>query len=179
MRIKKTIFPENSVLNTVDKEYDYVDSFQGLLNDENNKISSVDIGKAFFSSGPKWIGIMFTLRNKIVSLFGLKTPDKKKNNQEILENFKCEPNERIGLFKVFNKTKNEVVLGENDKHLDFRISLLKKPYKSEKGKNELIITTTVQYNNWIGKLYFLPVKPFHKLIVPVMLKTIIKELEYK
>ena len=48
---------------------------------------------------------------------------------------------------------------------------------SKKGSKNLTISTTVEYNNWFGKLYFFPVRPFHKLIVPAMLKGIIKKLE--
>jgi hypothetical protein len=40
------------------------------------------------------------------------------------EVFQCEVGERAGLFKVFDKTSNEIVLGENDKHLSFRVSFL-------------------------------------------------------
>jgi len=177
MKIVKTSFPEKSILNTIENKYDYVDSFQGCYTDDENKITSTEIGKAFFLSGPKWVGKLFTLRNKIVAIFGLKTSKELNNRQKLLNTFKCEPNERIGLFKVFNKTENEVILGENDKHLDFRISLLKTPNHIE--KKNIIITTTVKYNNWFGKLYFISVKPFHKLIVPVMLKSIINELKYE
>jgi len=49
--------------------------------------------------------------------------------------------------------------------------------KHEPPTKNLIISTTVKYNNWFGKIYFLPVKPFHKRIVPTMLKGIIKEIE--
>ena len=121
MTVIKTNLPDNSILNNNNKKYDYVDSFQGTLIDSENKFKPIDIGKAFFSSGPKWVGILFTLRNRIVSVFGLKTSGKDGDIKQQLENFKCEPGEQLGLFKVFDKTDNEVVLGEDDKHLNFRI----------------------------------------------------------
>ncbi|PQB06862.1 hypothetical protein BST83_06625 [Polaribacter filamentus] len=179
MKILKTEFPENSILNTNHKEYDYSDSYKGVLIDKENKIHSTDIVKAFFASGPKWVGILFVLRNKIVTIFGLKTGNKINNRQQQLNNFKCEPNERLGLFKVFNKTENEVILGEDDKHLNFRISLLTENLNTQPIKKEVTISTTVKFNNWFGRLYFLPIRPFHKLIVPKMLKAIIKELNKK
>ncbi len=120
---------------------------------------------------------MFGLRNKIASIFGLKTPGEIDDRQQKLDNFKCEPGEQLGLFKVFNKTDNEVVLGEDDKHLNFRVSLLLNKHKIDLTKKEIIISTTVEFNNWFGRLYFLPVRPFHKIIVPTMLKGIIKQLE--
>ena len=177
MKIHKTEFPKNSILNLNHEKYDYFDSYKGILNDNENKISTADIVKAFFTSGPKWVGILFILRNKIVNVFGLKTGEKTIDRQQQLDSFKFEPNERLGLFKVFSKTENEVILGEDDKHLNFRISLLTENLNTEQIKKEVTISTTVEFNNWFGKLYFLPVRRFHKLIVPRMLKAIIKELE--
>jgi len=81
------------------------------------------------------------------------------------------------LFRVYSKTENEVILGENDKHLNFRISLLKEDNKVKENQKKLTISTTVKFNNWFGKLYFLPVKPFHKIIVAKMLKGILEQIE--
>ncbi len=177
MKIIKTKLPDNSILKNSEIRYDYVDSFQGTISDDKNILISTDIGKAFFSSGPKWIGKLFVIRNKIVSIFGLKTSGKVVDRKQQLENFKCEPGERLGLFKVFYKTDSEVVLGEDDKHLNFRVSLFLNKHKTNLNKKEIIVSTTVQFNNWFGRLYFLPVRPFHKIIVPTMLKGIIKQLE--
>ena len=85
--------------------------------------------------------------------------------------------EKLGLFRVFHRTDNEVILGEDDKHLNFRISLYKEDTPDSEGSKHLTLSTTVVFNNWFGKLYFLPVKPFHKLIVPKMLKGIIRQIE--
>jgi len=174
MKTVKVDLPTASILFNTD--FDYVDGYQGTYLDKGHKISSKDIAKAFFTSGPGWAEKLFEFRNKLVSMFGLKTPKKENNLQEILDNFTCEPNERVGLFKVYNRTENEVILGEDDKHLNFRISLFKEDANKE-GTKKLIISTTVKFNNWFGKLYFFPVKPFHKLIVPKMLTGIIKQIE--
>ena len=116
------------------------------------------------------------LRDGAVRRIGLKTSgdDNKWNRQ--LANFQCEPGERIGLFKVFSKTNKEVILGQDDKHLDFRISLYLAPATNNFQKR-LTISTAVKFNNFFGRLYFLPVRPFHKIIVPKMLEAIIKALE--
>ena len=177
MRIIRTKLPNNSILNVLHKEYDYVDSFQGVLTDIENTFTSTDIGKAFFSSGPQWVGKLLTLRNKIVSIFGLKTSGDNSNRQNQFEYFRCEPGEQLGLFKVLSKTENEVILGEDDKHLNFRVSLFLERQLNETTNKNLTVSTTVKFNNWFGRLYFLSVRPFHKLIVPTMLKGIIKELE--
>jgi len=175
MKIIKTVLPKESVLSNT--SFEYADSFQGEYLDIENQISSADIGKAFFTSAPNWASILFELRNKIVAIFGLKTPGKIKNRKELIDNFNCEPNEKLGLFTVYHRDENEVILGEDDKHLNFRVSLYKESKPNDETRKRLTISTTVKFNNWFGKLYFLPVKPFHKLLVPRMLKGIIKQIE--
>jgi len=175
MKVTKVSVPSNSILSNTD--FDFVDCYKGQYSDRDNSIASKDIGKAFFTSAPSWTAALFKLRNKVVSAFGLKIPEQTQNRQEQLNDFECEPGERLGLFQVFGKTENEVILGEDDKHLNFRISLLKGDSPNEAGVKDLTISTTVKFNNGFGKLYFLPVKPFHQIIVPTMLKGIIKQLE--
>ena len=54
------------------------------------------------------------------------------------------------------------VLGENDSHLDFRLSLLRR--RDERGE-VLIATTAVHTHNRLGRIYSLLIRPFHKLVV--------------
>lgn len=175
MKITKAQFPADSLLLAGGKTYDYSDSFRGIFTDKTNRIDAAAAGKVFFTSAPAWIGKLFELRNKMVAAFGLKTSGNGQNRQDLLDNFKCEPGEQLGLFKVFARTENEVILGEDDKHLNFRISLFLD--RTGPKQKALTISTTVQFNHWTGKLYFLPVRPFHRAIVPAMLKSLIRELE--
>ncbi len=177
MALKMTEIPYKSLLRTNDIAYDYIDSFQGSFQDKFQNIGITEVGKLFFSSAPNWIDKLFAFRNKLVGFLGLKTSEKLTDRQKILENLKFEKGDQIGLFKVFNKTEDEIILGEDDKHLNFRVSLYLDKQNEDKTDKNLIITTTVKFNNWFGRLYFLPVKPFHKLIVPTMLKAIINKLE--
>ena len=171
MKVFRCKLPSNSALR---KQFfpDYLDCFQVTIVDANNSITPSSLGKNFFTGTPTWVKSLFELREKFAQLVGLKTGEKKSNRQKYLDEFNCEVGQKIGLFKVFSKSKLEVILGEDDKHLNFRISI----HINELDKNEKIITlsTSVQFNNNFGKLYFLPVKPIHKFIVPSMIKTMIK-----
>lgn len=177
MTITRTELPENSVLINRLNQYDYVDSYQGTFIDNSNTFQFIDIGRAFFLTTPTWVSKLLMLRNKIVSVFGLKTSGNRVGIEKQLEDFKFEAGERLGIFKVFSKTDDEIVLGEDDKHLNFRISLFLDRSSADQSRRELTISSTVKFNNWFGRLYFLLVKPFHKLIVPAMLKAAIRELE--
>lgn len=173
MSVQKVCIPRESLLSQ--SNYDYSDSFKAEFTDKENTIDIITITKTFFSASPGWIGKLFVLRNKIVSIFGLKTGGKTKSKRELLNNFKGQIGERVGIFKVFDRSDNEIILGEDDSHLNFRVSLLLGPKIDD--KKDFTISTTVNFNNWFGKLYFLPVKPFHRLIVPAMLKSVIKEVK--
>lgn len=175
MSRRKDSLPPTSVL--VSQQYDYMDSFEGKLTDERLDIDGAKVGKAFFSSGPDWIGKLFSFRNTLVKHLGLKTPKNTMNRQEQLERFKCEVGERLGLFKVYHRDESEVVIGEDDKHLNFRVSLYLKTSEDNAHEKTLTISTVVKFHSWLGRLYFFPVKPFHKLIVPTMLKGIVAHLE--
>jgi len=175
MAIINTTLPASSVLNQTGKKYDYTDSFQGTIADKENKLQPVDIGKAFLSAAPKWMNRLLALRDKIAGIFGLKT-SRNAGRQSILARFTGERGERVGLFKVFDKTDKEIVLGEDDRHLDFKVSLFLDKCRENETEKQLTISTTVVYKNLFGRLYFLFVKPFHQFIAPAMLQSIIQKL---
>jgi hypothetical protein len=104
---------------------------------------------------PDWVTVLFFIRNRIVGVFGLKT-DKKTQKPD-------------AFFKVVENRDDEFVMGEDDKHLNFRASILK-----DKTNETISLTTVVHYNNVWGRVYFFPVKPFHKIIMKVLLKRYLK-----
>jgi len=127
----------------------------------------------FFNAVPKWFGGLLMIRETIAKWIGLKTATEMDVNQQ-MANFKGEVGESIGLFNVMDKTATELMSGENDKHLDFRLSFFS---TRNAGNNEIALATTVQFNNWLGKVYFLPVKPIHRIIVPILLKRMAKQIQ--
>ena len=63
------------------------------------------------------------------------------------------------------RTENELIIGDDDKHLYVTLSI----YKNEKTQ-VLTITTIVHIKNWLGRLYMHPVIPAHRKIVPATLQ---------
>ena len=94
---------------------------------------------------PKWAQRLVNLRNAIVTPFGL---------------LKEGPpaTDKVGFFPVESDTKNELIAGFNDKHLDFRISIM-----SQHGY--IYLATWVRTNNIGGRLYLKSILPFHTMIV--------------
>ena len=174
--ITETEIPSLSVLNRDGTAYHYTDSYQSSFR-TNQRLDIADAGKLFFKCAPKQVELLFTLRNRIAGLLGLKIPRKISDRQKQIDNFQAEPGEQFGLFKVFKKTENELILGRDGKHLNFRVSLFLVHLLNEPEKKTLIVTTAVEYNNWFGRVYFALIRPFHRFIAAQMLKSITKEVE--
>lgn len=168
MAIVTVPFPENT--NLIHKKFDYSDSFSGKVT-KDFLIESA--AKTFFNTAPGWVQNLMRLRNRIVKYFGLKVSDIPEDPDEALKSVSWESGEKIGLWQIFYKSETEIIVGHDDKHLDFRVSFLK---KQSSDQIELTLTTIVVFNNLFGKIYFIPVKLFHKPIVKAMLKNIVKEL---
>lgn len=168
VQIISNYFPTKSLL--AGTRFHYSDSFSGEVKKE---FEIETAAKAFFLTAPDWVNSLMRIRNRIVRLFGLKAPTGKQDPTQLLNSAKWEPGEVIGLFKIYNKNENEIVFGQDDRHLNFRISLLK---DQNLDKASLILTTTVVFNNLFGRIYFLPVRLFHKPIVKAMMRNLIRDL---
>lgn len=153
-------------------QIDYSDVFTLPIENSIAEKRIQDFGKAFFTSAPKWVAGMMAFRDRVMGVLGAKTSAPKGDRQALLDAFTCEKDQELGLFKVYESTEDLVVLGQDDSHLDFRIHMY-----LDREAYEFSLKTTVKFNNVFGKLYFLPVKPFHKLIVPRMMMGIIQEVQ--
>lgn len=109
------------------------------------------------------------VRNAAVKVAGLESGGNKKDIN--ISDF-YPVGSRAVYFTVIDRNENEIIMAENDRHLNFRISVM----TNREGNNVIIyLTTLVQYHNLLGRLYFFPVKPFHRLIVISLLKRFLKE----
>ncbi|MDX5595597.1 DUF2867 domain-containing protein [Pseudovibrio sp. SPO723] len=93
---------------------------------------------------PAWVSQLMRLRNALVKPFGIST------------HFAA--SETIGIFPVISRSENEIILGTDDKHLDFRISIMVRDGMA-------YAATWVHTKNLFGRFYLRAVMPFHILIV--------------
>jgi hypothetical protein len=177
MIAKHSTIPTESLLIENMELYGYIDSYRTEPVMNGQTIDLNKFVKLFLYSSPKWVDTLMALRDKIVKLFGLKTSDRLTENERHPDINDLKPGQQLGIFKLFALAENEVILGEDDKHLNFRVSILLQPPTDNRAETRLSITTAVKFNNLFGKLYFLPVKPFHQLIVYSAMKNIVKQLE--
>lgn len=134
---------------------DYSDSFSKKVVTQENITPDVFFDMAF-NRFPVWIDWLLKLRNKLVKPLGLDTTSRFSDS-------------------VCERSVNEIIWGMPDKHLNFHVSMWCGEYKD--GKQELRITTIVKYNNGLGRIYFLFIRPFHKIIIYSLLKQIKNKYE--
>jgi len=168
MSILECSFPNESLISNELKSADFHDSYQ-LLSLEND-LDPLDIYLLMVSNTPQWINTLLSLRNKVVNVFGLIDVGRLGEiNYAQLTNKNNLIGQKLDLFEIENFNKNEMVLILNDKHLDIKISILKKVNSS---KFDVIVSTIVHFHNGFGKIYMALISPFHKIVVKRLMKNI-------
>lgn len=111
---------------------------------------------------PSWVRLLLLIRDGVMSPFGVKSSGE----------FRRFPGGRdqIDFFPVLACSANEIILGADDRHLDFRLSLLRRP--AAQGAPTLVATTVVHCHNRLGRWYLATIMPFHRLIVRSSLRRI-------
>ena len=102
---------------------------------------------------PRWFRALLAVRDGAVAPFGVRTSGELR---------RARPDRpRVDFFPVLSESADEIVLGEDDHHLDFRLSIMRQvgPQGSM-----LIATTAVHTHNRFGRLYLRTIYPFHILV---------------
>jgi len=157
MAIEKCDIPAFSVLDRrlVEAAY-FRDSYRAPLS--RSRVSPVEIFASLFAHHPAWMKILLIARNGVASFCGLDAP----TASEILyPRFKGSyaVGDKIGVWPIFSLTETELVVGRDNKHLDFRLSVLK---VVEGEKASVVVSTICTVHNAFGKVYLFFVAPFHK-----------------
>ncbi len=121
------------------------------------------LARFIISHQPSWIGGLTKVRDMIVAGFGLKTA---KHLASLASDTKAN---RLGIFKIYSTNETEIVLGEDDKHLDFRLSVLCTGDQAPESSRQLVFSTVVHCHNRLGRAYILVIAPFHRLVVKASL----------
>lgn len=123
--------------------------------------TSLDARRAaerMMARAPRWVDALLTMRNIIVTPFGLKTGSEGRTPRDI-----------IGIFPVVSETPDRLVAGFNDKHLDFRVVV---DVATTGRQQSITATTLVLTHNWLGRIYLKIILPFHRLVVRAMLRQV-------
>ena len=165
IKIIRELIPRSNKIFISFGKVNYEDRFSLIL--KTKKIFDVEfIIVKLIKSIPKWFKFLLNLRNVIARIFGLKTGGIE-NVYEYLEYLNFKQDQSIGEIFIILKEKNHLIAELKDKHLDFRFSIW---IRQKDGTTKVSFTTIVKINNIFGKVYFILITPFHKLIIPNILK---------
>ncbi|NRB19030.1 MAG: DUF2867 domain-containing protein [Rhodobacteraceae bacterium] len=137
-RTTKTELPKQSLLHSYVQKGDFLDCYKCAT------ALPVDDAAQRAMAFPSWAKGLLSLRNILVAPLGL-TSD-------------FPEGDKIGPFPIDQRGDSEIILGFDDSHLNFRISIL------TTGR-EAYCATWVQCNNRLGRLYLAVIMPFHVLII--------------
>ncbi|ASU39474.1 hypothetical protein hmeg3_15040 [Herbaspirillum sp. meg3] len=140
----------------------FADTFRIALTDEQGRLSAGELTRQMFSRTPEWVSLLLATRNRVVALFGLKQADLH------IDGDTSSTSSSVAGVPVVTQSEDQVQLGFDDKHLDFRIWVRREPGTTELSA-QLTVTTVVRTNQWLGRAYLAVIKPFHRRIVPAML----------
>jgi hypothetical protein len=161
--VKQVALPSQSAVATAFKSVNLADAFAIQLPSDASRDPDV-LARFIFSVQPSWIAALTNVRDAIVAGLGLKTA-------KHLATLSSDPAaRRISIFRVFGTSATEIVLGENDKHLDFRVSILCAPHPPPNTGNQLTLSTVVHCHNRLGRAYLSVIAPFHRQVVKASLR---------
>ncbi len=166
--------PQESWLHSYARPRDFLDCYSVGLADPwaIHTASMTEIAELLVSVEVPGAEQLVQLRNLIVKPLGLKTSDDIEAEPPVRQGRQPEVGDRIGFFKIYSIHPNEIILGEDDVHQDFRVSL----YREAETPAKLYVATCCQRHNLFGHVYLAAILPFHKMIVKGMLDGLTKKL---
>ena len=137
-KVSEASLPSQSMLHGIKQPDDFLDCYRCE--------TSIDVDQAAKQAMdfPLWVTWLMKIRNIAVTPFGLRTD--------------LGEGETIGFFPIVQRNDTEIILGFDDKHLDFRISILT-------DGNHAYGATWVRRHNRLGRMYLALIMPFHVLIM--------------
>ena len=148
---------------------DFRDSYRVPLSHPERGMA--DIFFAVFGHTPRWMKAMLILRNAAARLAGLQAPT-------VAEIMKPEARaayrvgDKIGPWPVFFVGENEIIAGRDNKHMDFRLSVLKVRNGEAAG---VVVTTVCSVHNLFGRIYLFLIVPFHRAGVQGLLARAVRD----
>ncbi len=134
---------------------DWADAFAITTSDHG--ITPEDAARKIMMSRPDWVVHLMRFRDLVVRPFGLKSGVIDSDDPNI-----------IGIFPVMDRTDTSITLGLDDRHLDFRLVIEVEHLAQD--QTLIRATTVTKRHNLFGRAYLATIMPFHRVIVPTMLK---------
>jgi len=131
----------------------FADAFRMAL--PAGRLDAATVARRMIEQMPRWISRLLRLRSLMVAPFGLKHPATAPAGSP----------DRIGIFPILTEAPDRIVLGLDDKHLDFRLVV---DVTEVEGRPSVTASTIVKTHNRLGRVYLATIMPFHRIIARTM-----------
>jgi len=158
--------PGNSVLAPLYAGADLLDAFAIRLPAEASDDLEV-LARAAFERQAGWIRALTVVRDVVMATVGVKS-----SRAVGLAGAARGP--VIGYLPVLSKSATELIVGADDRHLDFRATIQLRA-DAANGR-ELLAGTVVHCHNRLGRIYLATIAPFHRAIVRANLERAVREM---
>lgn len=138
--------PATSALHARVSEIDFLDCYSVAADLPPRQAADI------ITDFPGWARVLLQIRRLVTAPFGL-------------SNDGPDAADKVGIFPVESESNTEVIAGFNDRHLNFRVSVI-----SDAGR--VFLATWVHPHNFGGRLYLKAILPFHILISRNALKRV-------
>jgi Protein of unknown function (DUF2867) len=145
------------------RDADLADAFAVPIDPADAAKGMDSLARSALADPAPWIRMLLGVRDRLVAGFNVKT------TQEVRRAAIADKADRIDFFRILSRSNRELILGEDDRHLDFRLSLLLRGRPDGSG-DELVATTVVRCHNALGRVYLALISQFHRLVVISNLK---------
>jgi len=126
------------------------------------------LARAAFDRQAGWIRALTWVRDVVMATVGVKS-------SRAIGAAAAARGSVVGYFPLLSKSAGELVVGEDDRHLDFRVAILLRP--SAAGRREFVAVTVVHCHNRLGRTYLAVIAPFHRVIMRATLERAVRVLE--
>ena len=134
----------------------FTDSYRIALTQGDPDV--IDIFFAVFGHHPAWLKAILLLRHRVGAWFGLQAA----STAQIWNPARAQAyqvGQDIGPWPIYFLGEGELIAGRDNKHLDFRVSVL----KGGAGQDAFAVVSTVcRTHNGFGRLYLRLIIPLHK-----------------
>lgn len=149
--------PQTSALSPIYQHANLADAF-AIVVPSRDRANARSWAAAILGHPKPWIRILLKIRDTMAVLAGIRTSSSLKRKAEY------NGHDHIAFFRIHSGTEIEIILGEDDRHLNFRISILVRE-RADDLSLEITATTVVQCNNTLGRMYLAIIKPFHRAVM--------------
>ena len=159
--------PSDSALAPLYVGADLLDAFAidlpAVANDDLDELARAALERPVW-----WIRALTRLRDAIMATFGVKS-------SRAIGAAAAARGPVIGYFPLLSRSADELVVGEDDRHLDFRVAILLR--SAAAGGRELVVVTVVHCHNRLGRTYLAVIAPFHRVIARANLEQAARAIE--